>query len=44
MHVFASYVRVRARIIMEINMPIDWYTDSLSMKIRSLVAEKFKKQ
>ena len=28
----ASYVRVRARIIMKINMVVDMYTDSLSFK------------
>ena len=32
MHVFASYVRVRARIIIKINMLVDIYTDSLSFK------------
>ena len=31
-HVFASYVRVRARIIMRINTLVDMYTDSLSFK------------
>ena len=31
-HVFASYVRVRARIIMNISVLIDRYTDSLSLK------------
>ena len=31
-HVFASYVRVRARIIMKINILVDRYTDSLSFK------------
>ena len=31
-HVSAPYVRVRARIIMKINMLVDWYTDSLSFK------------
>ena len=31
-HVFASYVHVRARIIMKINMVVDMYTDSLSFK------------
>ena len=30
--VFASYVRVRARIIMKINMLVDKYTESLSFK------------
>ena len=32
MHVFASYVRVRARIIMKIKSLVDMYTDSLSLK------------
>ena len=32
MHVFASYVRVRARIIRKINKLVDIYTDSLSLK------------
>ena len=32
MHDFVSYVRVRARIIMKINMMVDMYTDSLSSK------------
>ena len=30
--VFASYVRVRARIIMKINTLVDRYTESLSLK------------
>ena len=32
MHVVGTYVRVRARIIMKINMLVDIYTDSLSFK------------
>ena len=32
MHVFASYVRVRARIIMKFNILVDMYGDSLSFK------------
>ena len=31
-HVFASYVHVRARIMMQINILVDRYTDSLSFK------------
>ena len=31
-HVFAPYVRMRARIIMKISVLIDRYTDSLSFK------------
>ena len=31
-HVFASYVRVSARIIMKFNTLVDMYTDSLSFK------------
>ena len=31
-HLRASYVRVRARIIMKINMAVDRHTDSLSFK------------
>ena len=32
MNVFASYMHVRARIIIKINMMLDMYTDSLSFK------------
>ena len=32
MHVCASYVRVRAQIIMKINVMVNMYTDSLSLK------------
>ena len=32
MHDFVSYVRVRARIIITINMMVDMYADSLSSK------------
>ena len=32
LRVFASYVRVRARIIMKINIVVDKYTESLSLK------------
>ena len=32
MHVVGAYVRVRARIIMKINMLVDMYTDKLSFK------------
>ena len=32
MHYFVSYVRVRARIIIKINMMVDMYADSLSSK------------
>ena len=32
MRVFVSYMRVRARIIMKINILVDRYTDSLSLK------------
>ena len=31
-HVFASYVHVRARIMIKINILVDRYTDSLSFK------------
>ena len=31
-HVFASYVHMHARIIMQINILVDRYTDSLSFK------------
>ena len=31
-HVFASYVHMRARIMMKINILVDRYTDSLSLK------------
>ena len=31
-HVFASFVRVRARIIMKFNILVDMYGDSLSFK------------
>ena len=31
-HVFASYVHVRAQIMMKINILVDRYTDSLSFK------------
>ena len=31
-HVFSSYVRVRARIIMKVNTLVDMYNDSLSFK------------
>ena len=32
MHVVGAYVRVRARIIMKINILVDTYADSLSLK------------
>ena len=31
-HIFASYVHVRAQIIMKINILVDMYTDSLTFK------------
>ena len=32
MHIFGSCMRVRARIIMNVNMMVDTYIDSLSFK------------